>query len=383
MGSLNTPSQPFIDVARGIAILMVILVHTAQSVPGLPGFVVVATQYGQHGVQLFFVASAYTLCKSFEARCREPHPIRSFYIRRYFRIAPLYYTGICIYFIVNVARNIAIDGTPRTEPYSLSAIGANVLFIHGFVPWANNNIVPGGWSIGTEMAFYLAFPVLIHAASGHYKRTGKPPLQLFAASILLNIGIQLCLDRFTSFSWGSNFFIYFNFINQLAVFCVGFVVFYLHAGRHTPGRGRIAFTQSLVGFAAFTAGALFVSTIKWGEIWFIGTPLFSGISFGFLLNLLRITNASNRPLVAIGRVSYSMYVVHFLFAWNLLGSVVGGVTLSGPEAVMVLLAAYVGVVYATFRAARVTERWIESPGIQLGKHVVSMLGSAQSSFRSR
>jgi peptidoglycan/LPS O-acetylase OafA/YrhL len=56
---------PHIDSARGIAILMVILIHTAQSVHQavldfkfIPHII---HEYGQMGVQLFFVVSAFTL----------------------------------------------------------------------------------------------------------------------------------------------------------------------------------------------------------------------------------------------------------------------------------------------------------------------------------
>ena len=54
----------YIDIARGIAILMVMLVHTSQAVNGVSQLVGDIDRYGQMGVQLFFVASAYTLCFS-------------------------------------------------------------------------------------------------------------------------------------------------------------------------------------------------------------------------------------------------------------------------------------------------------------------------------
>ncbi len=44
----------YIDIVRGIAILMVILVHTSQAVNGVSQLVGDINRYGQMGVQLFF-----------------------------------------------------------------------------------------------------------------------------------------------------------------------------------------------------------------------------------------------------------------------------------------------------------------------------------------
>src|SRR5690348_13706360 len=94
----NAPVTKFdyIDAMRGIAILLVILVHSAfdLAIKGPAGRI---GAMGQFGVQMFFVASALTLCLSWEARRDEPHPMKSFLIRRFFRIAPMYYFGIAFY----------------------------------------------------------------------------------------------------------------------------------------------------------------------------------------------------------------------------------------------------------------------------------------------
>jgi len=71
----------FIDEARGLAILMVILVHTTQTVAFLPKYFLAVGYYGQMGVQLFFIASAFTMCNSFASRTTENHSILFFYIR--------------------------------------------------------------------------------------------------------------------------------------------------------------------------------------------------------------------------------------------------------------------------------------------------------------
>jgi peptidoglycan/LPS O-acetylase OafA/YrhL len=89
-----------IDSLRGVAILMVILVHTSQSITGNRMWVDIIAEYGQLCVQLFFVISAYTLCMSGKVRAEEKHATKIFYIKRFFRIAPHYYLGIVFYYFL-------------------------------------------------------------------------------------------------------------------------------------------------------------------------------------------------------------------------------------------------------------------------------------------
>ena len=79
----------YIDGLRGIAILLVLLVHNRFLVAGanyFPPNVLEVIDAGQYGVQLFFVVSAYTLMSSFYTRKNEPFQSRNFFIRRFFAL---------------------------------------------------------------------------------------------------------------------------------------------------------------------------------------------------------------------------------------------------------------------------------------------------------
>jgi peptidoglycan/LPS O-acetylase OafA/YrhL len=153
--------KKYIDSIRGIAILMVIFVHTSLAIKNLGFCEKILSMYGQMGVQLFFVASAYTLCLSASNRTDETYKLRKYAIRRYFRIAPAYYLAIFFYFIISSAKIYFKTGEIMiSSQYNLVNVLSNITFVHGFYSPANNNIVPGGWSIGTEMAFYVIFPLL-------------------------------------------------------------------------------------------------------------------------------------------------------------------------------------------------------------------------------
>ena len=89
-GIVDTEYYTFVDALRGIAILMVVLVHTQIYTPAASGRLATVVGAGARGVQLFFVISAFTLFStSLQRFPKEPKPRRSFYLRRAFRILPL------------------------------------------------------------------------------------------------------------------------------------------------------------------------------------------------------------------------------------------------------------------------------------------------------
>jgi peptidoglycan/LPS O-acetylase OafA/YrhL len=359
----------YIDVIRGIAILMVTIVHTSLPVNGLSNVTGYIDRYGQMGVQLFFVASAYTLCHSFVARSQEEKPLTSFFIRRFARIAPLYYFAIIAYYLLEpVIHILSIIKLPTSE-YNLASISANILFVHGFVISANNNIVPGGWSIGTEMAFYTLFPLLFGLFAWAYKQWGILSLYcLVGFSVCLNIVCQLAIEHFLSIAIVNNGFIYFNLINQLPVFLLGMVIFFHH-------QYRIPIPCSIsIQIVLFTVMTIIVAiAIEQPQNWILRiTPTGAGISFMLLLNILKELNYSNPFLEKIGRVSYSMYIFHFMFAWYL---VVGIAMLLGKDILpeFVLIFSVVLVTVFTYSIAKLSQKYIEIPGIQFGKLLISRL----------
>lgn len=353
----------YIDALRGIAVLLVILTHTAQPIAGLAGPLDALAKYGQTGVQLFFVASAYTLCLSFARRSHEARPVMSFYIRRYFRIAPLYIVGIATYFGMHLLRQAG--GEVVIEPYTPANVAANLFFVHGFVPAANNNIVPGGWSIGTEMAFYLLFPLLFAAAG----RIGTRGLALvIVAFVALHTLAQALWLGGTAFAVAGNNFVYFNLVNQLPVFGLGLLAYAAHADVRVPPWPAWARALVLLACTALTL-LLWRLRLPW---LFALIPATVALSFVALLQLLRGARRLPRWLCRVGSVSYSMYVFHFVFAWFVVPWLLHG-WLAGLGPALRLLLSLGLVVGATFAVAVVSERFIEARGIAWGQRLVRRL----------
>lgn len=146
-----------LDGLRGMAILMVVMIHSSQLITGLALPLRNFAFYGVRGVQLFFVVSGLTLVMAYRAK---PFHWPDFAVRRFFRIAPMFYLAALFYLILG-----SWDGF-RSGVRDASAldVSATLLFVHGWFPGAINKVVPGGWSIAAEAMFYAIFPVLLFAA---------------------------------------------------------------------------------------------------------------------------------------------------------------------------------------------------------------------------
>ncbi len=152
--------DPVVDGLRGMASLSIVLFHCfygamvllkdfdrisafAAQLPPWLGFLANADK----AVDVFFMVSAYLLGGALMRETERSGTIaaRDFYIRRLFRIYPLFLLGLAIYALGNpglAARNLVY----------------NLLFIDNF---QMKNIIPVGWSLSIEMQFYLVLPLLM------------------------------------------------------------------------------------------------------------------------------------------------------------------------------------------------------------------------------
>ena len=77
---------------------------------------------------------------------------------------------------------------------------------------------------------------------------------------------------------------------------------------------------------------------------------------------------TNRALVAIGKVSFSIYLVHFAFlrpAYDLTAMLIAG------RGVLFLVTYYIAIFAPSLAIASMTYRWIEEPCIALGRQITS------------
>jgi len=353
----------YVDALRAWAILLVVLVHTSQYIPNLPDAATLLADNGRFGVQLFFLTSALTMGLSWESRAGEIRPVASFLIRRLCRIAPMYWLGIVVYLSITLGFGLLTGDMQKfSENYRPLPVALNFLFLHGLWPDGNNSVVPGGWSIGCEMLFYLMVPGLMAMI-----RSARVAIGLAVASIAGYLAVRygLALAGLINFTFPIDSFDYYLIANQMPVFLTGFGLF--HVLKRGPSR-----PPAWVGWSLFSLAGL--GTVLWlYRSGYVGMAGPAAVAVAFFGLALALSWRQHFPpvLLEIGRRSFSIYVLHFLFAWYIvprLVKLVPGVVL---YPVLNLVLSLVLVIGATYLAAGLTFRWIEKPGIDFGKRWVA------------
>ncbi|MDR2627233.1 MAG: acyltransferase, partial [Dysgonamonadaceae bacterium] len=220
----ETNHYDYVDALRGLAILCVIMIHTGQfGTMNIPNAFANIIWNGAIGVQLFYLASAFTLFLSMKSRVsKEYNSTKNFFIRRFFRIAPLYYLAIVYYLWQNGfgARYWLGDATQISTANILS----NVFFFHGFNPYWINSLVPGGWSIAVEMMFYTILPFLFSKI-----KNINHAFNFYIITILIMAFLQIFLNKInpTSSDYLWEAYLSFYLPNQLPVFALGIIAYFI------------------------------------------------------------------------------------------------------------------------------------------------------------
>jgi peptidoglycan/LPS O-acetylase OafA/YrhL len=292
----------YIDALRGIAIIGVILAHIYYGMPGLYMVVEQMAREGARGVQLFYVASAFTIFLSYRSRSQhELNPVRNFYIRRFFRIAPMYWLGIVYYLWQNgTGSHYWLADQASITPLNILS---NFTFLHGLNPYWINSLVPGGWSIAVEMMFYMLCPLLFLRV-----RNINQAFTLLNLTLVLNMVLSFLLSDRSPISsqwlWQKYLMLYLP--SQMPVFSLGILMYFILT---EPGSLKRIYGINLILLSAMW---LLQSSLP-GIVFFPPHFLF-GIGFlllGLCLSRLPLPLLVNPVLTYIGRISFSIYLSHF------------------------------------------------------------------------
>lgn len=355
---METKKYEYIDSLRGIAILLVILVHV-QFIQGIslsmsyfPMVVSSFIENGRLGVQLFFIVSAFTLMMSHQRRQNEDHATRNFFIRRFFRIAPMYYLAIVYFTFANFTgfENPDWSSIPKKE------LLLNVFFINGFFPQYIHHYVPGGWSITVEFAFYAMFPFLFS------KIKSLNSALVFTLATLLFCTIADFALR--SVSSHLDEFLKHYIIAQLPVFSLGILAYFINKEK---GLTLKPYVLLLIGLVVFMYS-------------YVALPyhfLYSIAFFMLLITLIKKPYAflSNKILASIGKVSFSLYLMHFVVMglFNRFGCFSWVNVSDTGSAYLFFIVGYLVLFAVSFVLSNITYRLIEVPGQNLGRTLINKL----------
>jgi exopolysaccharide production protein ExoZ len=344
----------YLDSLRGIAIIGVVMTHVGQTVPDAPEMLVSFARFGLRGVQLFFMVSALTLCLVTKPETLVP---ARFYIRRYFRVAPMFYLSGIFYLLYAAVGGVSF--APNTV-YPIDVL-STLFFVHGLNPHGINNVVPGGWSIASEAIFYAAFPFIIAYANGPLKWLGLSCVALGFAFI------NSALPRLLSLHdpmWKD--FFHFNFISNLPAFCAGIFIFTVLKSYDAPFSRPLKVASILFVIAACIAIGCMSSRIQGDQLLMV--PILG------LLVFVAATSAPwifvNRPLSFLGEISFSVYLVHFVVLHAL-----GNLHRTGLSPVIRIVLLYFMTLAISSLVAWLCYRLIERPMAKVGHRLSDRIGA--------
>jgi peptidoglycan/LPS O-acetylase OafA/YrhL len=182
---------PSLDGLRALSILLVIAVHTLQHrslthrVPAI--FFVLGN--GALGVEIFFVLSGYliTLLLLHERERRDFISLKSFYVRRGFRILPP------LYLYIACMGSLAVWG--HLPGMNLRELVTALTFTRNYVPGMSLWVFEHLWTLCIEEQFYLLWPALLVWLL--LRRTRRAAAKVALGGILLEPAVRvfcyLCL----------------------------------------------------------------------------------------------------------------------------------------------------------------------------------------------
>ncbi len=161
---------PELDGLRGIAIGLVVIYHyfflPLDRAPGSPlAYILAAGRLTWTGVDLFFVLSGFLIGGILLDARDSSNYFKVFYIRRFYRILPLYFVWFCGVQLMVLA--IRLGFATRSGWFLENDLPAlpYVVFLQNFWMAARNTLggaTSGGtWSLAIEEQFYLTLPLLI------------------------------------------------------------------------------------------------------------------------------------------------------------------------------------------------------------------------------
>jgi peptidoglycan/LPS O-acetylase OafA/YrhL len=377
----------WLDALRGVGALAVVAEHM------LPWLMPSLRPYwfnpGMYGVLVFFLVSGYIIPASLEQR----GDVRTFWISRFFRLYPLYLT------VIGMVLVAALWLPVRPEvPRDLSGVAAHATMLLDVVHIGA--IADPMWTLSYEMVFYLMVTALFVA--GAHRRSGT-----FAIVFgLVSLGAGLLLSApFLPGRWPA--------LVSGVVFVVGMVC--VISGRF---RTAAAYAMGLMALVLVVLGSwvpwlgvtivavMFAGTAihRWergtGNLWpvaavavlvalapiwadqagwwwvqpgvWITTIVLAGATFAGAMALRH--RAVPRPLIWLGVISYSVYLLHHPML-RFLVAVVGDVRDAGLVVQVPLAAGYLAAVLAlSWATYRFVERPMQRVGRRLGRRVGGQRG---------
>ncbi len=309
---------PALDGLRGIAILLVLMRHSIFGMETYSKWLSVFLTSGQltwSGVDLFFVLSGFLIGGILLDARNSPNYFKTFYIRRAYRIFPLYYAVITLFLFRHLPFHIMPGSIGDHSPLTVPAL-AYLTLTQNFwmIPlgWFGPLAMTATWSLAVEEQFYLTAPLLIRKISP--RRLVAALVSVIVAAPLLRILLHyklphgdfacyvlmpcradaLCLGVLCAFLVRNPKFWQQLCANRKALSCAAGVLFAGMAWMTYRGYEPFSPPMNTLGYS-------------WVALFYTSCLLLAiSTTTGWFQRLLR-----NRGLKALGMIAYCTYLIHF------------------------------------------------------------------------
>lgn len=342
------------DILRGISALSVIVVHLiGNSGLKFPHYIEKIGGHFTACVTFFFAISAFSIAYSYGDNVFSRDKFHSFYLKRIFRLAPLFYLAFFVEaFIVYILYNHSPD--PFAAFLSFS-------FLFSLVPTMQDSLVWAGWSLGIEWLFYLIYPLLIC-----FIRTKSIAILAWGIACYVSVQMLKIEAPYTS--------LYMNILNHMPFFISG-ILAYLLMPEMEKIREKLNKNANLVSLLVLVCVGIYLLNyfysdnntinlyITYSLAWLILISI-SVVGFPHFLN-----NVFTRFL---GKASYSIYLNHsivilFLKLSGFFNYI--SVTIESGEASFCIAMLTVSAI--TLIMSYFTYHYVEIPGMALGKKILA------------
>ncbi|MHC2337374.1 acyltransferase family protein [Bradyrhizobium sp. USDA 4454] len=337
MAETSTSYRPELDGIRAICILFTVANH----VRGTPWFV-----NGSVGVDIFFALSGWliTWLLLHDTHEGKTSKLASYYIRRVFRIVPLYALTIILYGLAALTLKLLMGNGEEVINFR-DNLPYLATFNGEYMHQENGTLFGHSWTLGIEEKFYIIWPFIMVALWNSRAVAGAALVGALFSLIWLGQNPELLIRGYAGLSFGA----------ALAV----------AASQSRSLTRRLASKETATTALVGIAGA-YVCSLAWPHpfIWNVCIALFAAGLIGSLwlgeagwLNRM----LSLRPLTAAGRLTYTVYLTHVLVMNVVL------LALAKLHVTLPWLALFVLCYLASIAVAYPLHRIVEKPLIEVGR----------------
>ena len=366
----------FLDGIRGVLAFWVFFSHLQMACTGTSP----PWGSGAIAVDIFMLLSGFLMAYHWRIRENRFNGFKTqtidFYLRRFFRIAPLYYVLLLValigqdyfaemkdYLKATVPPPWQGNANPMQE-VDISNVFMHYTFLFGFIPkYANSNILPD-WSIGLEMQFYLLFPFIVLAVS----RFGA--FSVVFILIVISFATNKLFGLYLSPGMLGNFPQPSLILFKINIFAAGMAVAFIYLNRKTVTvvpwviLGALCLYNAVPQVWAATLFIVFMLNFNQDKTEIFGR-LMSSRLFGFL-----------------GDTSYSVYLSHLLIITPVLYMLFHNEWFMSLHMYSRLLVALIVTGIPIYLLSYMLFRLIELRGIRFGRKTLQRMKLTVSSERT-